>query len=91
MASPTLDVTLNAGQFLPGATVTATWVATDADNSTEVLRLEGTDSTGNPVTVDMTLTRTDTFTMNRVYWPRTNTNLTINQGARTATGTMPSA
>jgi hypothetical protein len=84
MANPVVNATLNKGtSYLPGEAVTVTWTVTDADNSTETLVLEGVDSQGNAVN------RQDTFTMNRVYWQRTATNLTVNNATRTATGTVP--
>lgn len=91
MSTPTIDVSMNAQSYLPGASVVASWTVTDADNSTEVLTLQGTDSQGNTVSVDVTINRMDNFTMTRVFWPRTGTNLTVNNTNRTATGVMPSA
>jgi hypothetical protein len=90
MANPVVNATLNKGtSYLPGEAVTVTWTVTDADNSTETLVLEGVDSQGNAVSATVVLNRQDTFTMNRVYWQRTATNLTVNNATRTATGTVP--
>lgn len=91
MATPVLTATTNKGSYLPGEGITGTWVSTDADNSTEVLRLEGQDAQGNDVSVDLTINRNDPFTMTKISWVRTGVELTFNNTARTFSGTVPTA
>lgn len=91
MATPVVTPKLDQASYEPGDPITVSWTVVDADNSTETLRLEGTDSQGNAVVVNVTVNRLDPFTMNRVWWPRTGANLAINQATRTATGTVPTA
>jgi len=91
MATPTLSADVDKASYLPGETITATWESTDADNSSEELVFQGHDSQGLAVEFRLQVNRLDPFTMTRVFWARTNTNLTINAAARTATGTVPSA
>lgn len=91
MANPVLTATTNKGSYLPGEGITGTWVSTDADNSTETLRLEGEDSQGNDVSVDLVINRIDTFTMTKISWVRTGAELTFNNTARTFAGSVPTA
>lgn len=91
MAAPIVTPKLDQTSYEPGDPLTVSWTVVDADNSSETLRLEGVDSQGNQVTVNVTVNRLDPFTMTRVYWPRTGVNLAINQATRTATGTVPTA
>lgn len=90
MAAP--SVTVNpptGGPFAPGSTVTFTWTVTDPDNRTISGHWSGTDQQGNEVSGDITLSVADQFTMNS--FTLGGVNLTINNAARTATGTVPSA
>jgi len=91
MANPVLTGTTNKTTFLPGETITGTWQAADADNSTMTLRVEGHDDQGNPGTWDVSLTRIDNFTADRVYLVEPDVDLSFNQAARTFSGTMPTA
>jgi ribosomal protein L11 len=91
MASPVITPTVDAASYAPGAPITASWTVVDPDNATEELRLQGTDADGNSVSVTVTINRQDSFTMERVYWPRTGVNLTIDNTARRATGIVPGA
>ncbi len=90
MAVPVVTVTPNkATPYLPGEAITTVVVATDADNASETLITEGTDSQGNTVQVLTTIARMDTFTISRQYWQRTGVDLVVS-GLSTS-GTVPSA
>jgi hypothetical protein len=94
MAAPVVVTSVNkppSAPYAPGEAITVSWTVTDADNATEALRLMGRDSQNNEVTVDLNIARQDTFTMTRVFWPRTNVDLVINNGTRQATGVVPTA
>lgn len=92
MASPVLNAAPTLPTpYAPGAAFTVAWTVTDADNSTEELVLEGQDASGTPVQVKLNIGRQDTFTMTRVYWSRTGTNLAIDNATRKATGVVPTA
>lgn len=91
MSVPVLTPATNKSGYLPSEAVNASWTVVDADNDSETLVFEGTDSEGNAVSAVLVLNRNDPFTMTRVYWQRTGTNLVINNTARTATGVMPGA
>ena len=90
MATPVVTVTPNKSTpYLPGEAITTVVVATDADNSSETLVTEGTDSQGNAVAVTTTIARSDTFTISRQYWQRTGVNLVVT--GMTTSGTVPTA
>jgi hypothetical protein len=89
MAAPVLNASVDASTYAPGASITASWSVVDPDNAVEELRLEGTDSAGNAVSVTISVNRQDSFVMERVYWTRTGVNLTIDNTARRATGVVP--
>jgi hypothetical protein len=92
MAAPVVTATLDqSAAYAPGAPIAVSWTVVDADNSTERLILEGADSQGNAVTMTVDVARQDVFTMTRVYWERTGTNLAVNNGTRSASGVVPSA
>lgn len=91
MAVPVINPTTNKSVYAPGEAISGTWTIVDADNATFTLRLEGTDGQNNPVSVDVVLTRTDTFTMQRVYFVEANLDVTFNNTNRTFVGTVPSA
>ena len=91
MANPSLSGTTNKASYSPGEAITGTWQSVDADNATLNVRVEGTDSQGNPALVDLSVTRLDPFTVSRVYIVETGTDLTFNQSARTFAGTVPTA
>lgn len=92
MATPVVAAApTSAAPYAPGAALTVGWTVTDADNSTEKLVLEGVDASGNDVQVVLDIARQDTFTMTRVYWQRTNTNLAVDNANRKATGVVPTA
>ena len=90
MASPIVTATPDKATYTPGAPIVVSWTVTDPDNSTDVLRLEGTDIGGNPVSVDVVIHREDGFTMTKAYWVRTGVSLAIDNVARKATGIVPS-
>lgn len=91
MATPVLNATTNKPVFAAGEPITVSWTVTDADNSNEQLVLSGVDGQGNAVSVTLDVARTDIFTMQVAKWVRTNVSLTIDNVARRATGTMPTA
>jgi hypothetical protein len=91
MAAPTVTATVDASSYAPGAPIVASWTVVDPDNTSEELRLEGTDSAGNEISVSVTINRQDSFTMERVYWVRTGVNLAVDNTARRATGIVPGA
>lgn len=91
MATPTLASNTNKTVYAPGEAITGTWLATDADNATLTIRVEGTDSQGFAAVSDTTITRLDPFTVSRVYIVETNADLTFNQVNRTFSGTVPTA
>lgn len=90
MAAP--SVTVNpptGGPFAPGSTVTFTWTVTDPDNRTITGAWAGEDQDGNAVSGTVTIQVADQFTM--TSFTLGGANLTINNAARTATGTVPAA
>lgn len=92
MAAPNVTPVVDqATPYAPGAPITASWIVTDADNSTERLVLEGEDSQGNRVTTTLDIQRQDEFTMTRVFWERTGADLAVDNTNRRATGVVPSA
>ena len=91
MANPVVTVTLDKPSYTPGSPIVVSWSAVDADNSTETIRWEGADGEGNAVSGEITIARQDSFTMTRVYWPRTGVSLAVDNSTRKATGTVPSA
>lgn len=95
MSAPVLTPTTNKSQYAPGEAITASWVATDPDNANLTVEFAGHDSQGNAVVVNAAITRIDNFTMDTVKILDTGGatvgTLTINQAARTAAGTVPTA
>jgi len=91
MANPVVTGTTNKTTYAPGESITGTWQATDPDNATLTVRVEGSDSQGFPAVVDLTVTRLDPFTVSRVYIVETGTDLSFNQATRTFSGTVPTA
>jgi hypothetical protein len=91
MANPVLTPTTNKTTYAPGESITGTWTVVDADNATMTLRLQGADLSGLPIEVDVTINRSDPFTMERIFFVEENVDLTFNNTNRTFSGTVPSA
>lgn len=95
MSVPTLTATTNKSQYAPGEAISASWVATDPDNASLTVEFSGHDSQNNLLIVNAAITRVDDFTMDTVKIKdaggATVGTLTINQAARTASGTVPIA